>query len=63
MNDLIAVQKIVGWEKLKTLVRDSISSHSQGTGIGNLHVARIRAYRHLVSQTLTDRLRRLAGAV
>src|SRR6476646_3428727 len=26
MNDLIAVQKIVGWEKLKTLVLDSVSS-------------------------------------
>src|ERR1700694_1356765 len=26
MNDLIAVQKIAGWEKLKTLVLDSVSS-------------------------------------
>ena len=25
MNDLIAVQKIAGWEKLKTLVLDSVS--------------------------------------
>ena len=26
MTDLIAVQKIVGWQKLKTLVLDSVSS-------------------------------------
>jgi len=26
MNDLIAIQKIAGWEKLKTLVLDSVSS-------------------------------------
>jgi len=26
MTDLIAVQKIAGWEKLKTLVLDSVSS-------------------------------------
>ena len=26
MNDLIAVQKIAAWEKLKTLVLDSVSS-------------------------------------
>ena len=26
MTDLIAVQKIPGWEKLKTLVLDSVSS-------------------------------------
>ena len=26
MNDLIAVEKIVGWEKLKALVLDSVSS-------------------------------------
>jgi hypothetical protein len=26
MNDLIAIQKIAGWEKLKTLVLDSASS-------------------------------------
>jgi hypothetical protein len=26
MNELIAVQKIAGWEKLKTLVLDSVSS-------------------------------------
>src|SRR5277367_941555 len=26
MNDLVAVQKIAGWEKLKTLVLDSVSS-------------------------------------
>jgi hypothetical protein len=26
MNDLIAVQKIAGWEKLKALVLDSVSS-------------------------------------
>ena len=26
MNDLIVVQKIAGWEKLKALVPDSISS-------------------------------------
>src|ERR1700732_917186 len=26
MNDLIVVQKIAGWEKLKTLVLDSVSS-------------------------------------
>ena len=28
MNDLIAVQKIAGWEKLKALVLDSVSSES-----------------------------------
>ena len=26
MTDLIAIQKIAGWEKLKTLVLDSVSS-------------------------------------
>ena len=26
MNDLVAVQKIVGWQKLKMLVLDSVSS-------------------------------------
>jgi len=26
MNDLIAIQKIAEWEKLKTLVLDSVSS-------------------------------------
>jgi hypothetical protein len=26
MNELIAIQKIAGWEKLKTLVLDSVSS-------------------------------------
>ena len=26
MNDLIAVQKIAGWEKLKAMVLDSVSS-------------------------------------
>ena len=26
MNDLVAVQKIPGWEKLKALVLDSVSS-------------------------------------
>jgi hypothetical protein len=26
MNELIAVQKIAGWEKLKALVLDSVSS-------------------------------------
>jgi hypothetical protein len=26
MNDLIVVEKIAGWEKLKTLVLDSVSS-------------------------------------
>ena len=26
MNDLIPIQKIAGWEKLKTLVLDSVSS-------------------------------------
>lgn len=26
MTDVIAVQKITGWEKLKTLVLDSVSS-------------------------------------
>src|ERR1700758_824055 len=26
MNDLITIQKIAGWEKLKTLVLDSVSS-------------------------------------
>jgi len=26
MNDLVAIEKIAQWEKLKTLVRDSVSS-------------------------------------
>jgi hypothetical protein len=26
MNELIAIQKIAGWERLKTLVLDSVSS-------------------------------------
>ena len=30
MNELIAVQKIAGWEKLKTLVLDSVSSPIYG---------------------------------
>ena len=30
MTDLIAIQKIAGWEKLKTLVLDSVSSPITG---------------------------------
>jgi hypothetical protein len=30
MNELIAIQKIAGWEKLKTLVLDSVSRHGSG---------------------------------
>jgi hypothetical protein len=29
MNDLVVVEKIAGWEKLKALVLDSVSSQSQ----------------------------------
>jgi hypothetical protein len=29
MNDLVVVQKLAGWEKLKALVLDSVSSQSQ----------------------------------
>jgi hypothetical protein len=37
MNDLIAIQKIAGWEKLKTLVLDSVSSPITAGSSARLH--------------------------
>jgi hypothetical protein len=52
MTDLIAVQKIAGWEKLKTLVLDSVSSPN-GVALDSAFFKKYRDEDHRLRATVS----------